>query len=111
MKWTVERLKVRRHARIATRYTNQFDYEYVFVDVSPSLGLLNRAVLTSCDAFFMPATPDLFSMHGVRNIGQTLLRWKKSYDSLYNAVNPQIKCLFTEKSVQYIMQEGEKISH
>lgn len=87
---------------IATRYTNQFDYEYVFVDVSPSLGLLNRAVLTSCDAFFMPATPDLFSMYGVRNIGQTLLRWKKSYDSLYNAVNPQIKCLFPEKFVQFL---------
>lgn len=95
--------------------------ENVLVDVSPSLGLLNRAILTTCDAFFMPAMPDLFSMYGVRNIGQTLLRWKKSYDSLYNAINPQLKYLFSEKFVQFLgftiynarvmKKSGEQLPH
>ena len=71
---------------IATRYTEKYGYEYVFVDVSPSLGLLNRAIITSCDAFFMPATPDLFSMYGIRNIGQTLEKWKQSYQAIYRGV-------------------------
>lgn len=54
---------------IAKRYAVTYGYEFVFVDVSPSLGLLNRAIISSCDAFLMPATPDLFSMYGIRNIG------------------------------------------
>lgn len=87
---------------IATRYTELFGYDYVFVDVSPSLGLLNRAILTTCDNFFMPAMRDLFSMYGVRNIGQTLLRWKKSYDSLCTTINPQLRCLFPEIFVQFL---------
>ena len=64
---------------IAKRYAQKYGFEYIFVDVSPSLGVLNRAILQNCDAFFMPATPDLFSMYGIRNIGQSLGRWKKSY--------------------------------
>lgn len=86
---------------IATRYAEKYGYEYVFVDVSPSLGLLNRAIITSCDAFFMPATPDLFSMYGIRNIGQSLEKWKKSYQTLYDGVNPQLKPLFTSDFVKF----------
>lgn len=50
----------------------------------------------------MPATRDLFSMYGVRNIGQTLPRWKKSSDSLCNAIKPQLRYLFPEKFVQFL---------
>lgn len=87
---------------IASRYAETYGYEYVFLDVSPSLGLLNRAIITSCDAFFMPATPDLFSMYGIRNIGQSLVRWKKSYDSLYSAVGTQLKTLFAPDFVKFL---------
>lgn len=87
---------------IATRYAEAFNYEYIFVDVSPSLGLLNRAIITNCDAFFMPATPDLFSMYGIRNIGQSLTRWEKSYESLYNAVGEHLKFLFAPNFVQFL---------
>lgn len=87
---------------IATRYAEEYGFEYVFVDVSPSLGLLNRAIVTSCDVFFMPATPDLFSMYGIRNIGQTLEKWKKSYETLYEGVNPKLRFLFPSKFVKFI---------
>lgn len=87
---------------IATRYAKKYGYEYVFVDVSPSLGLLNRAIVTSCDAFFMPVTPDLFSMYGIRNIGQSLEKWKKSYQALYEGVNPQLRYLFPINFVKFV---------
>lgn len=87
---------------IARRYAEKYDYEYIFVDVSPSLGLLNRAIITSCDAFIMPATPDLFSMYGIRNIGQSIEKWKKSYGALYNAVAPQLRQLFAPEFVKFI---------
>lgn len=87
---------------IATRYAEKYKYEYIFLDVSPSLGLLNRAIITTCDAFFMPATPDLFSMYGIRNIGQSLTRWKKSYNSLYNAIGEQLRNLFAPDFVKFL---------
>lgn len=87
---------------IAMRYAAKNGYDYILVDVSPSLGLLNRAIITSCDAFFMPATPDLFSMYGIRNIGQALNKWKKSYISLYNSVNPQLRELFSPDFVKFV---------
>ena len=87
---------------IATRYAQKYGYEYIFVDVSPSLGLLNRAIITSCDAFIMPATPDLFSMYGIRNIGQSLQKWKKSYQALYEGVDSQLRVLFAPNFVKFI---------
>lgn len=87
---------------IATRYAENYGYDFVLLDVSPSLGLLNRAIITTCDAFFMPATPDLFSMYGIRNIGQSLVRWKKSYRSLYDAIGEQLRSLFAPDFVKFL---------
>lgn len=87
---------------MATRYAKTFNYEYVLVDVSPSLGVLNRAILMSCDSFFMPATPDLFSMYGIRNIGQSLNRWEKSYNLLMDSITPQLKKLFAPEFVKFL---------
>lgn len=87
---------------IAKRYAESYKFDYIFIDVSPSLGLLNRAIITTCDAFFMPASPDLFSMYGIRNIGQSLVIWKKSYDSLYNTISPQLKSLLPSVDVKFL---------
>jgi len=37
---------------IAKKYSSEHDFDYVLFDLSPSLGLLNRAIITSSDAFF-----------------------------------------------------------
>lgn len=55
------------------------DYDYVFVDVSPSLGALNRSVLLSSDYFVAPLGADAFSVLGIRNIS----RWMKSWIDYY----------------------------
>lgn len=87
---------------IAKRYAKKYNFDFVFIDVSPSLGLLNRAIITTCDAFFMPAAPDLFSMYGVRNIGQSLERWKKSYNSLYEGLAIPLKKLLPSTYVKFL---------
>lgn len=53
---------------IAIRYAELFNYDYIFVDVSPNLGVLNHAIISTCDAFFMPVMPNLISI---------LVKWKK----------------------------------
>lgn len=53
------------------------DYDYVFFDMGPSLGSINRAVLLACDFFVSPMSIDIFSLKAIENITTALLEWKK----------------------------------
>jgi len=57
----------------------QFDAEIVLIDVGPNLGAINRAVTISSDYIIMPVASDLFSLQGIKNLGQTLIKWKKDW--------------------------------
>ncbi len=51
------------------------NYDYVFFDVGPSLGALNRAVLASSDFFIVPMSSDIFSLQALENISKSLKEW------------------------------------
>jgi cellulose biosynthesis protein BcsQ len=51
------------------------DYDYVFFDVGPSLGALNRAVLAASDFFIVPMSSDIFSLQALENISKSLKEW------------------------------------
>lgn len=53
-------------------------YDYIFVDVGPSLGAINRCVMISCDYFVVPMSSDIFSLMAIKNISQSLLEWKST---------------------------------
>ncbi len=53
------------------------DYDYVFFDVGPSLGALNRSVLAASDYFIVPMSSDIFSIQALENIAKSLNEWKK----------------------------------
>jgi chromosome partitioning protein len=59
--------------------TSQFNAEYLLIDVGPNLGAINRAVSISSDFIIMPVASDLFSLQGIKNLGQTLAKWKKDW--------------------------------
>lgn len=50
-------------------------YDYVFFDVGPSLGALNRAVLAASDFFLVPMSSDIFSLQALENISKSLKDW------------------------------------
>jgi len=56
------------------------EYDYVFFDMGPSLGAINRAILLACDFFITPMASDIFSILALENIGASLIEWK----SLFN---------------------------
>lgn len=87
---------------ISKRYSAEFGFDFVLVDVSPSLGLLNRAIVTTCDSFFMPVTPDLFSMYGIRNIGQSLNKWEDSSIQIENIKRSSLRALYPEECVKFM---------
>lgn len=64
--------------RIFNGLENQYDY--VFFDMGPSLGSLNRMILLNCDYFIIPMSSDIFSIKAIDNIGISLRKWKKYID-------------------------------
>ena len=55
-------------------------YDYIFFDVGPSLGAINRSVLLSCDFFIIPMSSDIFSLKAIDNISESLNKWKQRVD-------------------------------
>jgi cellulose biosynthesis protein BcsQ len=52
------------------------NYDYVFFDVGPSLGAINRTVLLASDYFLIPISADIFSIRGLQNIEIAVRSWK-----------------------------------
>jgi cellulose biosynthesis protein BcsQ len=74
--------------RLIHEYADQHNYDIAIVDTSPSLGPLNKVILSTVDAFLIPCAPDLFSLYGVRNIGNSLTRWQTELQTLYTLIAP-----------------------
>ena len=53
----------------------QNKYDYVFFDIGPSLGAINRVILLSCDFFILPMSSDIFSIKALSNISTALKTW------------------------------------
>jgi cellulose biosynthesis protein BcsQ len=56
-------------------------YDFIFFDMGPSLGAINRSILLSADFFVVPMSIDIFSVWAVKNIGQALKIWKKELEN------------------------------
>ena len=70
-------------------------YDFVLVDMGPSLGALNRSVLLAVDYFVMPLSVDIFSLMAVQNIINSLQNWKISLE---------------DATARHVRQEGESFS-
>ena len=55
--------------------TAQHSIDFVFFDVGPNIGSLNRAVLLDCDYFIVPAACDLFSLRALTTLGRSITNW------------------------------------
>lgn len=87
---------------LAMAYAKQFGYEFVIMDTSPSLGTLNRLVISTTDGFLIPCMPDMFSLYGIRNIGNALAVWKKQFDTIYHLLSDEKRALFPLKFVRLL---------
>lgn len=88
------------------------EYDYVFFDMGPSLGAINRAVLLVADYFILPATIDIFSKWAVQNIGLALTTWQKDLaNGIANAEDPSELPITESKRVKflgYVMQQHKE---
>ncbi len=55
-------------------------YDYVFFDMGPSLGAINRSILLASDYFITPMSTDVFSLLALENIGESIKNWSKMFN-------------------------------
>ena len=87
---------------ICEQYSDQHSFEYVIIDTSPSLGILNKTIISTVDGFFVPAQPDMFSLYGIRNIGNSLELWQKELETIYSLISEDKRKKFPNKFVQFL---------
>lgn len=87
-------------------------YDYVFFDMGPSLGAINRAVLLACDYFITPMSSDIFSLLALENIGSSIDKWRTEFNTALSRISQddkeeisRIKCQCTIKFMGYVEQQ------
>lgn len=88
------------------------EYDYVFFDMGPSLGAINRAVLLSCDYFITPMSADIFSLLALENIGASIDKWRFDFNKAFERIPENdrqdigsLKCACTIKFLGYVEQQ------
>lgn len=87
---------------LAEDYNKNFHYDFTIIDTSPSLGALNKLIISTADGFFIPALPDMFSLYGIRNIGNSLKIWKKEFNTIYSLISDDKREKFPREFVRFL---------
>lgn len=88
--------------RVAQEYNEKFNYDFIIVDTSPSLGALNKVIISTVDGFIIPALPDMFSLYGIRNIGSALKQWSKEFHTILSLISDDKRSKFPENFVRFL---------
>ncbi|CAI1103062.1 MULTISPECIES: ParA family protein [Serratia] len=51
------------------------DFDYILVDMSPSVGALNECLLMCSDYFIVPTSPDFFCAQAIKSLAKVIPRW------------------------------------
>lgn len=87
---------------LANKYAAQYGYDVVIMDTSPSLGALNKVIISTTDGFLIPCMPDMFSLYGIRNIGNALTIWKKQFDTIFHLLSAEKRKSFPTSFVRLL---------
>jgi len=66
-------------SEVVNHVATKIKADFVFYDVGPNIGPLNRVILLDCDYFIVPAACDLFSTRALSTLGQSLSTWIKDW--------------------------------
>jgi cellulose biosynthesis protein BcsQ len=66
--------------RLFQQLGDEHGADYVFVDLGPNVGALNRSALIGSDGFVVPLAPDLFSLMALPSVGNSIRDWSRQWD-------------------------------
>lgn len=87
---------------IAEEHGEMNGYDFIIIDTSPSLGALNKIIISTVDGFLIPALPDMFSMYGIRNIGNALKQWNREFNTIYSLISDDKRTKFPRNFVRFL---------
>ena len=87
---------------ICKEANQKYGYTHIIIDTSPSLGMINRIAISTSNGFFVPCTPDMFSLFGISNIGKALELWKKQFTLLTSLLPSNKKNSLPEHFVKFL---------
>lgn len=93
---------VTRIRKLAELYSAKSNYDFVIIDTSPSLGMLNKVIISTIDGFLIPCLPDMFSLYGIKNIGEALTQWQREFDICTDMISEEKRKAFPEKTVRFL---------
>lgn len=88
--------------KLAEDYARAYNYDYIIMDTSPSLGMLNKVIISTTDGFLIPCMPDMFSLYGIKNIGKSLALWKKEFDTIMGLISDEKRKYFPREFVRFL---------
>jgi len=59
-------------------------FEFVLIDMSPSVGALNEILLMTSDFFIVPTSPDFFCAQAIRSLTSVLPKWNNEIKKFRN---------------------------
>jgi chromosome partitioning protein len=65
--------------RLCVQLADEVQADYVFVDLGPNVGALNRTALIASHGFVVPLAPDLFSVMALPSVGTSLKEWNRQW--------------------------------
>lgn len=69
------------------RLASFHQFEYVIFDVGPSSGALTRSIFLTCDAFYIPISPDRFNIQAIKTLSKIIDRWMSEHDQIIKDFN------------------------
>jgi cellulose biosynthesis protein BcsQ len=80
----------------------KYGYEVAILDTSPSLGIMNRVIISMSTGFFVPCMPDMFSTFGLTNIGLALKQWQNQFSTMYSVLSDKKRGAFPPHFVKFL---------
>lgn len=103
------------------------EYEYIFIDCPPSLGLITANALCAADSLLVPIQPEYYALEGLSQLMNTVRRIKRTYNdrleiegvlltmydgrlNLTQQVVAEVKRFFSRKVFSSVIPRGVRLS-
>lgn len=117
----------KREKRIKNITDKLFDYDYIFIDCPPSLGLMTLNALTASDSVLIPIQCEFYALEGLSQLTNTIRQVKKHYNAalqiegvlvtmydgrlnLTTQVLAEVKKFFADKMYKTVIPRNVRIS-
>ncbi len=87
---------------LCMEYAEKQGYDFVIIDTSPSLGILNKVIISTIDGFIIPCIPDMFSLYAIQHIGKALKHWKYEFETILAILSERKLAYFPRSFVSFL---------